>query len=171
MIAVLPLLPALGTAIWLLARAGVGNGEAGVIEVLRLTLVFAGPAALLTGGGIGRLAAEAGAARGRRHAAWVGGRTFAVAGAGLAILAAIPLGDLPVRWPGWAALLGAGALVGAGTGVLIGLAVGGRLPTLTELGVPPSLQVDPLKMLRRRRSRRQPRVASAPGGPPGPESR
>jgi hypothetical protein len=161
-IALFPVLPALGLAIWLLARVGVGNVEAGIIEVLRLTVVFAGPATVVTGGGIGRLAAQAGADRGRPHAAWIGGRSFAVAGAGLAILAAIPQGSLPERWPGWTAIMLAGAVVGAAGGVLIGLMVGGRLPTLSELGVPERLQVDPLKMLRRRRSRRLPRVLGAP---------
>lgn len=159
-IALVPVLPALGVAIWALARLGVGNREASIVEVLRLTVVFAGLACVLTGGGIGRLAAEAGAGGGRRRAAWVGGRTFAVAGAGLAILAAIPLGELPERWPGWVALMAVGAVVGAAGGVLIGLVVGGRLPTLSELGVPEALQVDPLRPLRglrRRRSRRLPR--------------
>lgn len=148
-IALFPLVPAIGLAIWALAQVGVGNAEAGVVEALRLAVVFAGPATVLTGGGVGRLAAEAGAKGGRPRAAWVGGRTFAVAGAGLAILAAIPLGDLPTRWPGWTALMLTGAAVGAAGGVLIGLAVGGPLPTLTELGVPERLQVDPLRVLRR----------------------
>ena len=148
-IALFPLIPMIGAAIWLLARLGVGNATAGPIEVLRLSVVFAGPAALLTAGGVGRLAAEAGAEGGRKRAAWVGGRTMAVAGAGLGILAAIPQGDLPIQWPGWAAVMGTGALVGAAGGVLIGLVVGAPLPTLTELGVPERYQVDPLDVLRR----------------------
>lgn len=162
LLALLPLIPAIALAVWALARVGVGNPAAGLVEVLRLTVVFAGPAGLLTVGGIGRLAAEAGAARGRGHAAWVGARTLAVAGAGLALLAAIPLGELPTRWPGWVALCGAGAAIGAGTGALVGLAVGGPLPTLSDLGVPERLQVDPLRALRRagQRARRVTRRAA-----------
>ena len=137
------MLPAIGIAVWVLARFGVGNHEAKVIEVLRLTVVFAGPATLLTAGGVGRLAAEAGATRGRRYAAWVGGRTLGLAGAALATLAAIPLGDLPQRWPGWTALMATGAGVGAAGGVLIGWVVGGPMPTLSEMGVPERYQ-DPL---------------------------
>ncbi len=148
-IAVFPLLPAIGLAVWTLARLGVGNPGAGAIEALRLTVVFAGPAALITAGGVGRLAAEAGAERGRPHAVWVGARTLGVAGAGLAILAAIPLGDLPVRWPGWTALMVTGLAVGAAGGALIGLIVGGPLPTLTELGVPDLHMDHTLRALRR----------------------
>ncbi|HVV86405.1 MAG TPA: hypothetical protein VHE35_25285 [Kofleriaceae bacterium] len=148
-IALFPLLPAIGAAIWLLARLGVGNQQARIVEVLRLTVVFAGVATVVTGGGVGRLAAEAGVDGGRRRAAWIGGRTMALAGAALAILAAIPQGELPTRWPGWAAIMATGAVVGGGGGALIGLLVGGPLPTLTELGVPEALQVDPIRALRR----------------------
>lgn len=161
-IALFPLLPAIGLAVWLLARLGVGNPTVGTIEALRLTVVFAGPPALITAGGVGRLAAEAGAEGGRRHAVWVGARTLGVAGAGLAILAAIPLGDLPVRWPGWTALMTTGAVVGAAGGALIGLVVGGPLPTLTELGVPDLHMDHPLQALRRagQRARRATRRGS-----------
>ena len=150
-LALVTVVPAIALVVWLLAHVGVGNPDAGLIEVLRLTVVFAGPAAVLTAGGVGRLAAQAGAARDRRHAAWVGGRTLAVAGAGLVVLAAIPLDGLPEAWPGWTALLLAGALIGAAGGVLLGLVVGGPVPSLSELGVPEALQVDPLRALRRSR--------------------
>ena len=153
-IALFPVLPAIGAAIWLLARVGVGNRSAGIIEALRLAGVFAGPATVLTAGGVGRLAAQAGAERGRRQATWVAARTLGVAGAALAILAAIPLGHLPVRWPGWAALMVTGVAVGAAGGAVIGWVVGGPMPTLSELGLPERYQLDPMGMLRRAGARR-----------------
>ena len=155
----------MGLAMWLLARVGVGNAEAGIIEALRLAVVFAGPAGVLTGGGIGRLAAQAGALRGRPHAIWVAARTMAVAGAGLGVLAAIPLGEVPMHPPGWIAIMATGAAVGAAGGLLIGWAVGGPLPTLSELGVPERYQVAPLEVLRR--AGLKAKRATRRGGPTG----
>ncbi len=56
--------PAVAGAVWTLGRLGIGNPDAGFIHVLRLTMVFAGLAAVLTAGGVGRLAAQASVEKG-----------------------------------------------------------------------------------------------------------
>src|SRR6188474_3125754 len=65
--------PALTIGVWLLARMGVGNSDAEIMSILRLTAVFAGVAAVLTAAGIGRLAAYASVDKpgGRRHAMYI----------------------------------------------------------------------------------------------------
>jgi hypothetical protein len=121
--------PAIAGAVWLLARVGVGDANAGFMRMLRLTAVFAGAAAVLTAAGIGRLAAHASVGKGgRKRAVIVAARTHAAAGAGLLLIAAIPLGHLPVRLAGWLAYPFAGALVGAGLGATIGVVCGGAAP-------------------------------------------
>jgi hypothetical protein len=129
-------LPAVAGAVWLMGRLGIGNPTAGYIHMLRLTVVFAGLATVLTAGGIGRLTAQASVegAGGLPRAVWIGARTQAVGGAGLVVLAAIPEGDLPHAPWAWVALGGAGLLVGAGAGALIGLLCGGPAPvTLSDV--------------------------------------
>ncbi|MCE9578398.1 MAG: hypothetical protein K8W52_35050 [Deltaproteobacteria bacterium] len=129
-------LPATAGAVWFIGRLGIGNPNAGFIHVLRLTVVFAGLATVLTAGGVGRLAAQASVEKGGglARAVRIGARTQAVAGAGLLILAAIPEGDLPHSPWAWAALGAAGAVVGAATGALIGALCGGPAPvTLSDV--------------------------------------
>jgi hypothetical protein len=121
--------PAIAGGLWLLARLGVGDTDAGFMRMLRLTAVFAGVAAVLTAAGIGRLAAHASVGKaGRKRAVVVAARTHAAAGAGLVLIAAIPLGHLPVRLVGWLVYPVAGALVGAGLGAAIGVVCGGMAP-------------------------------------------
>lgn len=134
---VLVVIPAVALAVWVSARVGVTHHDDGVIACLRMTVMFAGLAAVLTAGGVGRLAAEASAERGRPWAVVVAARAMAPAGAALAIIAAIPHGELPMSIAGWVALAALGAILGAGSGVMIGLACAGELPTLQELGVWP----------------------------------
>jgi hypothetical protein len=123
-------IPVLVATVWGLARLGIGNPEVGVMQLTRLTTVFAGLAALLTAGGIGRLAAQASIERGggRPRAMMVAARAHAFASAGLVIIAAIPHGHLPGRT--WAALAlpGAGLIAGAVVGALIGAVCGGLAP-------------------------------------------
>lgn len=121
-------IPALAATVWLLARIGVGDPDAGFMQIMRLTTVFAGVAAVLTAAGIGRLAAHASAEGGRRRAMFVAARAHAVAGAGLVIIAAIPLGHLPAKPIGFIPLPLAGLVSGAICGALIGAVCGGTAP-------------------------------------------
>ncbi|HEY4179107.1 MAG TPA: hypothetical protein VGM90_19820 [Kofleriaceae bacterium] len=93
-----------------------------------MATLFAGLAALLTAGGIGRLAAYASVEGGRRRAMFVAARAHAAASAGLVLLAAIPLGDLPERPLGFLPIFVAGAVTGALIGTLIGAVCGGAAP-------------------------------------------
>jgi hypothetical protein len=121
--------PAIAGGLWLLARLGVGDTMAGFMRMLRLTAVFAGVAAVMTAAGIGRLAAHASVGKGgRKRAVIVAARTHAAAGAGLLLIAAIPLGHLPVHLAAWLVYPVAGALVGTGLGAAIGLICGGMTP-------------------------------------------
>jgi len=120
--------PALTAAIWLLARLGLGNPEAPVMRIMRLTTVFAGAAAIFTAGGVGRLSAYASIDGGRRRAMFVAARAHAAASAGLVLIAALPHGHLPGRSPAWLAFPAAGLIAGAACGLLIGLVCGGAAP-------------------------------------------
>lgn len=134
---VLVVIPAVALAVWVSAPLGITHHGDGVIACLRMTVVFAGLAAALTAAGVGRLAAQASAEGGRPRSVMVAARAMAPAGAALTIIAAIPHGDLPMTPIGWVALAAVGAILGAGSGAVIGLACAGELPTLQELGVWP----------------------------------
>ena len=113
-------IPLIASAVWISARLGVGNAHVGFMPIMRLAVVFTGLAALLTAGGIGRLAAYVTVEKGRRHAVIVATRTHAVAGAGLALIAAIPHGEIDfTKWT-WLLLPGCGAVAGAICGAIIG---------------------------------------------------
>ncbi|TMQ08051.1 MAG: hypothetical protein E6J91_34240 [Deltaproteobacteria bacterium] len=120
--------PALTAAIWVLARLGIGNPDVPVMQIMRLTAVFAGVAAIFTAGGIGRLSAYASIDGGRRRAVFVAARAHAVASAGLVLIAAIPQGHLPGHSLAWLAYPAAGVVTGAASGALIGLVCGGTAP-------------------------------------------
>lgn len=120
--------PVLTAAIWGLAQLGIGNSDAPVMQVMRLTTVFAGVAAIFTAGGIGRLSAYASIDGGRRRAMFVAARAHAVASAGLAMIAALPQGHLPERPILWLAFPAAGVVGGAACGAVIGLVCGGTAP-------------------------------------------
>ncbi len=122
--------PAFAIGVWLLARLGIGDQSASFMRILRLTTVFASTAALFTAAGIGRLAAYASVDKigGRRHAVLVAGRTHAVAGVGLILIAVIPLGHLPDRVLPWLAILVVGALIGAWCGAVIAAVCGSAGP-------------------------------------------
>ena len=121
-------IPAIAATVWLLARLGIGDPAVPFMHVIRLTTVFAGIAAVLTAGGIGRLAAHAAVEGGRRRAAYVGARAHAVASAGLVLIATIPHGDLPASPLGFLPILLAGLGCGALCGALIGAVCGGVTP-------------------------------------------
>ena len=122
--------PGLTGGVWLLAHLGVGDRNASWMHILRLTTVFAGVAALFTAAGIGRLAAYASVDKigGRRHAMTIAGRAHAAAGAGLILLAAIPLGHFPERHIAWLLIPLMGALIGALCGAIIGAVCSGPSP-------------------------------------------
>jgi hypothetical protein len=119
--------------VWVLARLGLGDADAGFMRIIRLTTVFAGIAAVLTAGGIGRLAAYASVDGGRRRAIFVAARAHAVASAGLVMIAAIPLGHLPERPIGFLPLPLAGIVCGALCGSLIGAVCGGASLGLSDV--------------------------------------
>jgi hypothetical protein len=121
-------IPVLATTVWGLSRFGVGDPDAGFMRIIRLTTVFAGIAALLTAGGIGRLAASASAVGGRRRAVLVSARAHAVASAGLVMIATIPHGHLPDSSWAWLPMPLAGLVAGALCGALIGAVCGGQAP-------------------------------------------
>ncbi len=121
--------PVITLAVWLLAQLGFGDPDVSFMHVMRLTTVFAGTAAVLTAGGVGRLAAFASVDGGRRRAMWVGARAHAAASAGLVLIAAIPHGHLPAGHSvQWLVYPGAGIVAGALCGTLIGLVCGGTAP-------------------------------------------
>ena len=123
----------LALTIWALAHLGVGNPDAELMHIIRLTAVFAGVAAVLTAGGIGRLAAQVfvdGAPAGGEPGAELGRRrrrailraalAHAAASAGLVVIAAIPHGRLPETSAGWLVFPAAGLVSGAVAGAIIG---------------------------------------------------
>ncbi|HLL22885.1 MAG TPA: hypothetical protein VK427_12185, partial [Kofleriaceae bacterium] len=113
-------IPLIAATVWVAARLGVGNQEVGLMPVVRLAAVFAGFAALLTAGGIGRLAAYTAVEHGRKRAVIAAARTHAIATAGLVLIAAIPHGELEFRSISWLLLPGLGLLAGAISGAIIG---------------------------------------------------
>ena len=120
--------PILAITVWLLAQVELADPDAGLMRIMRLTTVFAGLAALLTAGGIGRLAAYASLDGGRRRAVIVGARAHAVASAGLVVIAVIPHGHFPATPLGWFGIACIGLIPGAMCGALIGFVCGGVTP-------------------------------------------
>ncbi len=120
--------PAMAAAVWVLARLGIGDPDVPFMRILRFSAVFAGVAALVTAGGVGRLAAHASAERGRRGAVLVAARAHAAATAGLVVIAAIPHGHLPEARIAWLALPAVGAVFGAASGAMIGAVCSGAAP-------------------------------------------
>jgi len=118
-------LPAFSAAVYLLSLAGLGDTGRSYADVLRLALIFAGAPIVLTAGGVGRVAARA-ADRGALAPLRAGASVMAVAGVGLIILVALPVGGLPDSWPPWLWYLPAGGVTGAAVGAAIGAVVGNR---------------------------------------------
>ena len=121
--------PVIAVTVWLLSVFGVGNPDAGLMKIMRLTAAFVGIAALFTAGGIGRVAAYGYVQGGRSRAIFVAARAHAVASAGLVLIAAIPHGHLPGHfgWE-WVALLAAGLPAGILCGAIIGFICGSVAP-------------------------------------------
>lgn len=121
-------IPVIALTVWSLSRLGIGDPEVGFMRIMRLTTVFAGIAALFTAGGIGRLAAYASAAGGRRRAIFVSARAHAMASAGLVMIATIPHGHLPASSWAWLPIPLAGMVAGIVCGAVIGAVCGGTAP-------------------------------------------
>src|SRR5688572_6624150 len=115
-------IPLLALTVWALARLGVGNPDVELMRIVGLTAVFAGVAAVLTAGGVGRVAAYALVDTGgrRRRAIFRAARAHAAASAGLVIIAAIPHGRLPEAPVDWLAFPAGGLVCGAVAGTIIG---------------------------------------------------
>ena len=157
---VIVVIPTVAFTVWVLARLGLGKPALTMAEAIRMATLFAGAAAALTAGGIGRLAAQAGASpRGRRDAVVKATRAQAVAGAGLTLIAAIPHGHLPAEPLHWIWIGVAGALTGAIAGALIGLVCGA--PPGDRAVVPDLLRRVPVVADWARAASRDPRVATA----------
>ena len=167
-------LPLVAAAVWLLARVGIGDASVPWIVDLRFAAIFAGAATVLTAGGVGRLSAQASVegTGGMRRAVWIAGRTMAVAGAGLVILAAIPHGHLPHHSRSWIWIAIVGAIVGAGGGVVIGLFCGGPAPvSFSDVVAVARWPADALRAATRGELPKAPRIARRtkppePAGPP-----
>lgn len=128
-------IPAISTAVFVLPRLGLGPGAvAPAMTVVRMTSLFAGLPALITSGGIGRLAAYESVKRRRREAiGWAAG-VHALAGALLTTIAALPHGYVPAGPLDWLVLALAGMVAGASCGAVIGVACTGAPPRqVTEM--------------------------------------
>ncbi len=112
--------PTLSAGVWVLAQLGIGDPAVGMMQIMWLTTVFAGLAAVFTAGGIGRLAASVTVERGRGRAIYVAVRAHAIAGAGLLVIATIPHGHLPLDRMGWFWIAVTGLVPGALCGAAIG---------------------------------------------------
>ncbi|MEO8705800.1 MAG: hypothetical protein ABI867_37565 [Kofleriaceae bacterium] len=115
----------LAATVWVLAQVDLADPDAGFMRIMRLTTVFCGLAALLTAGGIGRLAAFASTSGGRRRAVLVAARAHAAASCALVVIATIPYGHFPASSWGWAGLAATGIVPGLICGATIGYVCGG----------------------------------------------
>ncbi len=117
------------TLLALLSAVGTGDADAGLTRIVRLSVIFAGLPAFLSGGGVARLVAHrlAEGAPGMRRALPIGVAAMAAAGAGLEILTAVPVGGMPDDRIAWLGVAGTGAISGALTGLAIAALVGMRV--------------------------------------------
>lgn len=126
-------IPAISAAVFLLPRLGLGQAAPAML-VVRMTSLFAGLPALVTSGGIGRLAAYESVKRRRREAIARAAGVHAIAGVMLTFIAALPHGYLPSTALGWGALVTVGAAAGALCGAAIGMMCTGAPPRqVTEM--------------------------------------
>lgn len=119
-------IPALSGATYLLAKLAASQVPA--MEIVRTTTLFAGLPALVTAGGLGRLAAHECARRTRRGAILHTCAVHALAGVLLVLIAAIAQDLWPASAPIWVALVGVGAVAGAAAGAAVGVVCAGATP-------------------------------------------
>ncbi len=120
--------PIIAGSLWIFARLARGAHVVPFATLLRFTAVFCGAAAVMTAGGIGRLAARVSADTGRFGATWVAIRAHSIASLALIWIAALPHRHLPEHAVDWVALFGCGGLGGALSGTAIGLLCSGPAP-------------------------------------------
>src|SRR5688572_3205202 len=98
----------------------------GLGRIARLSAMFAGFPAFLSGGGAARLVAHrlAEGSSEPRRALLLGAAAMAVAGSGILVLTAVPSGAMPDTSLAWASVVGAGAISGGLTGLAIGALIG-----------------------------------------------
>jgi hypothetical protein len=121
--------PTFAAALWLLGRQKlVAPSE--FMHLLRLTAAFAGVAAVLTAGGIGRVAAYASirGRGGRLRSTYVASATHAVAGIGIAVIAGVASELFTNVHSTWIWISVAGVVAGAACGAMIGAVCGGPSP-------------------------------------------
>lgn len=119
-------IPALSAATYLLAKLAASQVLA--MEIVRTTTLFAGLPALVTAGGLGRLAAHECARNDRRSAILHTCAVHAVAGVMLVLIAAIAQDLWPPSVWAWGALLGVGVVAGGGAGAAVGVVCAGATP-------------------------------------------
>lgn len=119
-------IPALSGATYLLAKLAASQVLA--MEIVRTTTLFAGIPALVTAGGLGRLAAHECARSNRRSAILHTCAVHALAGVMLVLIASIAQDLWPPSAWAWIALVGAGAAAGAGAGAAVGVVCAGATP-------------------------------------------
>ena len=120
-------IPAISAATYLMTYLGPG-GPVGAMEMVRTTTLFTGLPALITAGGLGRLAAHATTQGTRRAAILHTCAVHAVAGVLLVLIAGLPHGLLPTGLLGWLLLGMLGATAGALCGAGVGLVCAGATP-------------------------------------------
>jgi hypothetical protein len=104
------------------------------MAVVRMTSLFAGLPALITSGGIGRLAAHESVQRRRRAAIGRAAGVHALAGILLTMIAALPHGYVPANPLQWLLMAGLGMAAGSLCGAVIGVACTGAPPRqVTEM--------------------------------------
>jgi hypothetical protein len=118
------LLPLTAFAVYLLAQIGIGDPDATYTQVIAFVAVFGGLPAILSSGGIGRVAARTAVAPRRGGTGWsilVSALATGVVGAGVVILSVVPLGEVPVTLERWLWMIGFGGGAGLVVGIVIGL--------------------------------------------------
>ncbi len=121
--------PAFTGALWWLGRQKL-LAPSEFMHLLRLTATFAGVAAVLTAGGVGRVAANASirGGGGRWRSTYVAAATHGVAGIGLAIIAAVAAELFTPVHASWIWTGIAGVVAGTACGALVGVMCGGPSP-------------------------------------------
>lgn len=121
--------PAFTGALWWLGQQKLLPASE-FMHLLRLTATFAGVAAILTAGGVGRVAANASirGRGGRLRSTYVAAATHAVAGIGLAVIAAVAGELFTPAQTSWIWTSVAGVFAGAVCGALVGVTCGGPSP-------------------------------------------
>ncbi|HUS65454.1 MAG TPA: hypothetical protein VMZ28_12970 [Kofleriaceae bacterium] len=118
------LLPLAALACYLLAQIGIGDPDASYTQIISFVAVFGGLPAIVSAGGVGRVAARTAVAPRRGGTGWsilVAAAACTVIGAGVVILSVVPLGEVPTARDRWLWITGFGGGAGLVCGIMIGL--------------------------------------------------